>query len=96
MDGERHAPLKGSAIVQSQNPLGVIRLILRGARAATTDARPTPFTMPAFDWKLSDAEVAAVATYIRNAWGNAAVPVTTKEVGSLRKKLGQDHVADPP
>ena len=43
--------------------------------------------MPAFDWKLSDAEIAAVATYVRNQWGNAAPPVTADQVKSLRKEL---------
>ena len=90
------APLKGSAIVQSQSPLNVIRLILQGARASTTDARPTPFTMPAFGWKLDDKQVAAVATYVRNAWGNVASPVKPEQVGALRGKLGQELVANPP
>ncbi len=83
------APLKGSAIVQSGNPVSVIRVILKGSRAATTDARPTPFAMPAFDWKLSDAQVAAVATYIRSAWGHEAPAVTAREVKTLRSKLDQ-------
>jgi mono/diheme cytochrome c family protein len=90
------APLKGSAIVQSQYPLNVIRVILQGARVAATDARPTPFTMPAFAWKLDDKQVAAVATYVRNAWGNVASPVKPAQVGALRGKLAQEFVADPP
>ena len=31
--------------------------------------------MPAFAWKLDDAQIAAVATYVRNSWGNAAPAV---------------------
>jgi len=89
------APLKGSAIVQSQNPLDVVRLILLGTRAASTDARPTPFTMPAFGWKLDDNQVAAVATYIRNTWGNVAPPIKPAQVGALRGKLERDLVAAP-
>jgi mono/diheme cytochrome c family protein len=65
----------------------VIRLILDGGRAVATDARPTPVSMPAFAWKLSDAQVAAVASYVRSAWGNAAAPVSASDVGSLRQKL---------
>lgn len=89
-------PLKGSAVVQSRDPLNVIRVILQGARAATTDARPTPFTMPAYAWKLDDNQVAAVATYVRNAWGNVAPPVKPAQVRELRGKLGPERVADPP
>jgi mono/diheme cytochrome c family protein len=44
--------------------------------------------MPAFNWKLTDAQVAAVATYVRNSWGNAAAAVTADQVQDLRGKLG--------
>ena len=90
------APLKGNAVVQSENPISVIRVILKGSRAATTDARPTPFAMPAFDWKLNDAEVAAVASYIRTAWGNEAPAVPTRDVKKLRRELDKPlSVAGP-
>ncbi len=45
--------------------------------------------MPAFGWKLSDDEVAAVVTYIRNSWGNAAAPISAGDVGKARQKLSQ-------
>jgi mono/diheme cytochrome c family protein len=79
--------LKGSPIVQSQDATTVIRLILNGGRAAVTDARPTPVSMPAFGWKLTDAEVAAVASYVRNAWGNAASAVDADSVRDLRHSV---------
>jgi mono/diheme cytochrome c family protein len=78
--------LKGSAVAQSQDPKTVLRLILNGGRAAVTDARPTPFSMPAFGWKLTDGEIAAVASYIRSAWGNAAAAVDAGGVRDLRQK----------
>jgi mono/diheme cytochrome c family protein len=43
--------------------------------------------MPAFDWKLTDGEIAAVATYVRSAWGNAASPVDAGAVHDLRQKV---------
>jgi mono/diheme cytochrome c family protein len=79
--------LKGNSNVQSRDPTTVIRVILEGARMVATDARPTPSSMPAYDWKLNDKEIAAVATYVRNAWGNAAPEVNADDVGSLRKEL---------
>ena len=39
--------------------------------------------MPSFA-ALSDAEIAAVATYIRSAWGNAASAVTAERVAQVR------------
>jgi mono/diheme cytochrome c family protein len=64
--------LAGSALVQSDDPTTLARIVLHGSRAVATDTRPTGPAMPAFDWRLNDAQVAAVLTYIRNNWGNAA------------------------
>jgi mono/diheme cytochrome c family protein len=33
---------------------------------------------------LKDADVAAVATYLRSSWGNKAAPVTEATVASIR------------
>jgi mono/diheme cytochrome c family protein len=43
--------------------------------------------MPAFDWKLSDDQVADLATYVRNAWGNHAEAVEAKQVADTRRTL---------
>jgi mono/diheme cytochrome c family protein len=80
-------PLKGNANVQSREPTTVIRVILDGARTVATDKQPTPSSMPSYDWKLTDSEIAAVATYVRNAWGNSASPVDADDVKALRKDL---------
>lgn len=80
-------PLAGSAVSQQADPTTVIHLILTGGRAAPTPNRPSPIAMPAFDWKLSDREIANVATYIRNSWGNVADPVSADDVAKLRKTL---------
>ena len=79
--------LKGSALVQSVNPTTVVRLILNGGNGAATAASPTGPGMPAFGWKLSDQQVAAVASYVRNAWGNRAAAVSTDQVADLRKAV---------
>jgi mono/diheme cytochrome c family protein len=46
--------------------------------------------MPSFADKLSDQEIAAVATYIRTSWGNQAGPVNPAEVASVRRLLQQE------
>ncbi|MBH0238370.1 cytochrome c [Methylobrevis albus] len=81
------APLSGSGKVNDPDATTVIRVILEGARAVPTKAHPSPLSMPAFDWKLSDEQVAAVASYVRASWGNAAAPVTADEVAALREAL---------
>ncbi len=42
--------------------------------------------MPAWN-HLSDAEIAAVLSYIRSSWGNRATALSTQEVSSIRKTL---------
>ena len=81
--------LKGSPSVQSADPASLIRVVLRGAQSVATDPAPTGPAMPALGWKLSDDEVAAVVTYIRNSWGNAASPVLASDVASARQRLSQ-------
>ncbi|HUN42535.1 MAG TPA: cytochrome c [Acetobacteraceae bacterium] len=79
--------LKGSPLVQSAEPTSLIHVVLEGSRAVATDAAPTAPAMPPFGWKLSDRQVADVVTYIRNAWGNHASPVSTGDVRAARRTL---------
>lgn len=39
--------------------------------------------MPPWGQQLSDADIAAVITYVRSAWGNKAGPVTTAQVTAV-------------
>ncbi|WP_312061702.1 c-type cytochrome [Pantoea septica] len=65
----------------------IITTVLQGGRGAVTQGNPTSGAMPSFAWKLTDEQVAAVSTYIRNSWGNAATPVKADEVAGKRKLL---------
>jgi mono/diheme cytochrome c family protein len=80
--------LEGDASLQSKDPTTIVRIILEGSRSIPTPAKPTPLAMPAFAWKLDDGEIASVATYVRNAWGNAAPAVAAGKVAKLRRKHG--------
>ncbi len=46
-------------------------------------------TMPAF-WRLSDAELAAVATYARASWSNRAPPVSAELFATERARAARD------
>lgn len=81
--------LAGSPLVQSDDATTLIRMVLHGSRAVATDTRPTAPAMPAFDWRLGDAQVAAVVTYVRNSWGNAALAVPASSVASQRLSLAK-------
>jgi mono/diheme cytochrome c family protein len=90
-EGEIHLfpRLAGSALVQSDDPTTLVRVVLLGTRAVATSSTPTAPAMPAFGWRLNDAQVAAVLTYIRNRWGNAAAAVPAGAVASQRTSLAK-------
>lgn len=79
--------LAGSASVASREPTTLLRVVLQGADSVATNDEPTAPAMPAFGWQLTDTQVAAVATYIRNNWGHAAAAVTDGDVRSARTSL---------
>jgi mono/diheme cytochrome c family protein len=79
-------PLKGDASLQARDPTTVVRIILAGTRSVPTPGRPTPLAMPAFGWKLTDEQIASVATYVRGSWGNSAPPVASSQVAGLRRR----------
>ena len=79
--------LSGAPLVQQSQATSLIRVVLEGSRAVATDGAPTGPAMPSFAWKLSDADIASVLTYIRNSWGNAAAPVSAGDVSNMRQAL---------
>ena len=81
--------LAGSALVQSDDPITLTQILLQGTRAVSTADAPTAPAMPAFGWRLNDSQVAAVLTYVRNSWGNAAKPVTASSVANQRTSLAK-------
>lgn len=78
-------PLPRNSNLQASNPASIIRIVLDGAVSVTTAQLPNPATMPAYAGKMSNEEIAAVVTYMRNAWGNAASPVTPDQVSAARE-----------
>jgi mono/diheme cytochrome c family protein len=77
-------PLEGNNVVQASDPGALVHVILSGGRTAVTQGNPTGLAMPAFDWKLDDQQIADLATYLRNAWGNRADPVAASAVADTR------------
>ena len=73
--------------IQASESINLVRAVLLGAASVATDTAPTGAAMPAFGWKLSDQQIAAVLSYIRISWGNAAAPVDAGQVHTLRDSL---------
>jgi len=80
-----YPPLPGNANLQSADPSSTLRIILDGALTVTTPRAPNTGSMPAYAAKLTDQEIADVASYIRNSWDNAAPAVTAEQVKKARR-----------
>jgi mono/diheme cytochrome c family protein len=78
--------LNGNSTVLHRNPDSLITIILGGARLPSTQGAPSRLAMPPYGWRFSDAEVATLATWLRNSWGNKAPEVTATDVARLRPK----------
>jgi mono/diheme cytochrome c family protein len=79
--------LAGAASVASRDPMTVLRVLIDGAQSVATSAEPTAPAMPAYGGQLNDAQIAAVATYIRNSWGHASAPVSASDARKERNQL---------
>ncbi|HXY69648.1 MAG TPA: cytochrome c [Gemmatimonadales bacterium] len=80
-------PLAGSEWATAANAALPIRVLLHGLQGpVTVKGQRFANAMPAFGTgqPLSDAEVAAVLTYVRSAWGNGASAVTPDQVAAER------------
>jgi cytochrome c6 len=65
--------LAGSAKVTASDPTALISLVKDGSGV-----------MPGYGMKLSDADIAAVLTYVRSSWGNNASAVTADQVSAIK------------
>jgi mono/diheme cytochrome c family protein len=80
-------PLAGSEWATAANPAVAIRVVLHGLQGpVTVKGQKFNSAMPPYgtNQPLSDAEVAAVLTYVRSAWGNTASAVTAEQVAAER------------
>jgi mono/diheme cytochrome c family protein len=76
--------IAGNRSVTLDSGANVVRVILAGGFPPATAGNPRPYGMPPFAQTLNDADIAALASYIRNAWGHAASAVTALDVQRLR------------
>ncbi len=78
-------PLAGSEWVLGEGPNRIIRIVLHGLQGPIeVKGQAYNNAMNAFRDSLSDAEIAAAISYIRNSWGNKASVVKPDEVVALR------------
>jgi mono/diheme cytochrome c family protein len=72
-------------VVQASNPAALINVILYGPQLPDPPLQPNRWKrMEAFGEKLTDEEIAALASFLRNAWGNTGGEVTVEDVAKQR------------
>ena len=88
-DGQGYArvfpEIAGNSTVLSADAISLIRLILVGSVSPATAGAPSRLGMPGFASRLSDDEVAQLATFVRQSWGNKASTVTVSSVKAVRE-----------
>jgi mono/diheme cytochrome c family protein len=77
-------PLAGSGAVKAKDAQNVIRVVLGGLPATKTFG-----PMPALGVGMTDEQIAAIANYVRTAWGNGAP--ATAEAGMVGHLRGETH-----
>lgn len=76
-------PLAGSPIVTG-DPTHLIHIIKYGLTGSVqVEGQTYNGQMPAWSSQLSNGDIAAVATYIRSSWGNAASAITEAQVSAV-------------
>ncbi len=79
-----YPPLAGNRAVTMDSAANLVRIVHGGGYLPATAGNPRPFGMPPFAHVLDEADMAAVVSYVRGAWGNDAAAVTPLEVLRLR------------
>jgi mono/diheme cytochrome c family protein len=79
-----YPPLAGNRAVTLPAAANLVQVVLGGGFPPATAGNPRPYGMPPYATVLTDADVAAVISHIRGAWGNAAAPVSEFAVSQQR------------
>jgi mono/diheme cytochrome c family protein len=79
-----YPPLANNQSIAMEFAANPIRMVMFGGYPPSTKANPRPYGMPPFAQTLSDQEVAAVVTYIRQSWGKRAAAVSSADVARYR------------
>ena len=83
--------LDGASVVNAHNADALLHVILAGAATPSTERAPSVLPMPGFAERMNDAEVAELATFLRQGWSNQASAVSAEQVREVRKSMIHTH-----
>ena len=78
--------LAANDLVTGSEVKPLVSIILHGAEVPSTEKRPMRLVMQGYADRLTDDEVAQLATFVRSAWGNKADAVSAAEVAKVRNQ----------
>ena len=79
-----YPPLANNESIGMRYPINAIRIVVNGGFPPSTQDNPRPYGMPPFGQDLSDEDIAAVVSYVRQSWGNHAPAVSPAEIAGAR------------
>jgi mono/diheme cytochrome c family protein len=79
-------PLKGSGVVNRDDPVKHIQVVLNGMQGARAGGVVYASAMPPFAGVLSDVEIADIIDYERSSWGNHGTLVNASHVAAERAR----------
>lgn len=77
--------LAGNRLLALPDPSNLALVVMHGGFELATPARPRPFGMAPYGPLLSDAELADLLSYLRDAWGRQAGAVDALDINRLRE-----------
>ena len=86
---QAYPALAGNRAVTMPQTANLVQIVLHGGYAPATQGNPRPFGMPPFVLVLSDSEIAALLTHLRQSWGNQASGVSALDVNRIRANQGK-------
>lgn len=89
-DGQvAYPPLAGHRAVNMASPANLVHMVQEGGFGLPSAQHAQPFGMPPFQQVLDDQAMAALLTYIRQAWGNQGAAVQVLDVHQLGNSGGR-------
>ena len=84
----QYPPLAGSEFVLSDASNRLIAIVLKGFQGpVTVKGQSFNNAMQPWEGQYTDAQLAAILTYVRSDWGNSAPPIPAEAVKQMREEL---------
>jgi mono/diheme cytochrome c family protein len=77
--------MKGNSTVALESPRNLVKVVIEGIPTQAFPGGQRMYAMPPFTPRLSDAEIADLASWMRAEWGGQGAAVTAAQVNDLKR-----------